>query len=196
MASGGGFFRLFQTELGRNQGLVYQHDSTSVVGLLNLGPRIVLMLIGELVWTLASLSQGFVFFLGDSLVSWKAKKQATISRSSAETEYRALASTTSEVLWLQQLLKDFSIHLSEPPVIFCDNQAAIHIASIPIFHKRTKHIEIDCHFVREQLHTEAIKLLPVRTHNQLADMLTKALPLPSLSALLSKMAIKDIYKPP
>lgn len=108
---------------------------------------------------------GFCVFLGDSLVSWKAKKQATVSRSSVEAEYRALASTTSEVIWLQQLLKDFSIHLSKPAFILCDSQATIHIASNPIFHERTKHIEINCHFVWEKLHTSAIKLLPVRTHN-------------------------------
>ncbi|KAL5831848.1 hypothetical protein ACOSQ4_017202 [Xanthoceras sorbifolium] len=76
----------------------------------------------------------FCIFIGDSLVSWKAKKQATISRSSAEVEYRALASTPSEITWLQQLLRDFQVDVSSPALLFCDNQAAIHIAFNPIYH--------------------------------------------------------------
>ena len=94
---------------------------------------------------------GFCVFVGDSLVSWKSEKQTIVVRSSAEAEYRALASTTSEILWIQQLLKDFGFSNSSPTLLFCDNQATIHIASNPSFHERTKHIEIDCHFVRDKV---------------------------------------------
>lgn len=86
---------------------------------------------------------GFCVFLGDTMVSLKAKKQSTISRSSAEAEYRALSSTASELVWIHQLLLDFHITSTDPALIFCDNQAAIHIATNPIFHERTKHIKID-----------------------------------------------------
>lgn len=85
-------------------------------------------------------------FLGDSLISWKTKEQSTIYRSSAEAEYKAMAATTSELVWLQQLLSNFSVKLHDSSLLFCDNQAVIHIATNP-----TKHIEIDCLFVRDKV---------------------------------------------
>ncbi|KAL0353607.1 UNVERIFIED_CONTAM: Retrovirus-related Pol polyprotein from transposon RE2 [Sesamum angustifolium] len=96
------------------------------------------MLHGPLVLILDALSQGIAFFLGTSLVSWKTKKQATVSRSSAEAEYRSMASTVCELLWITYLLCDFGVSVSLPIPFWCDNQAALHITANPVFHERTK----------------------------------------------------------
>ncbi|OMO98638.1 hypothetical protein CCACVL1_04141 [Corchorus capsularis] len=87
---------------------------------------------------------GFCIFLGDSLISWKSKKQNVVSRSSTEAEYRAMAQTSAEIVWLQRLLQDMGVHISKPVAMFCDNKSATQIAHNSVFHERTKHIEEDC----------------------------------------------------
>lgn len=137
---------------------------------------------------------GHCIFLGDSLISWKSKKQHVVSRSSAEAGYRALASVASELQWLVFLLKDFEISIG-PTLLFSDSQSAIHLASDPTFHERSKHIEIDCHFIREKVLAGIIRLVHVKSAHQLADLLTKPVTAPIFNSLISKLGIQNIYLP-
>ena len=88
-------------------------------------------------------------FLGSNCVSWSSKKQPTAARSSTEAEYRALASATAELTWTTYLLRDVGVSLPQPPQLFSDNLSALHMTINPVFHARTKHIELDYHFVHE-----------------------------------------------
>ena len=137
----------------------------------------------------------FCTFLGSSLISWKSKKQTTISKSSTEAEYRALASTACEIQWLQFLLNELHQPLPLPVPLYCDNRSAIHLAHNPAFHERTKHIELDCHLVREKIQAGLLHLLPVPSNLQLADIFTKALHTAPYDSILSKLGLCSIHSP-
>ena len=91
---------------------------------------------------------GFCIFLGDSLISWKSKKQKTVTLSTVKAEYGVMSSIAKEVIWLHQLLIDFGVSVTTLTPIYGDNQSAIKIADNPVFYERTKHLEVELHFVR------------------------------------------------
>lgn len=138
---------------------------------------------------------GFAVFLGNALVSWKSKKQTTISRSSAEAEYRALASTTCEVQWLSYLLHDLQVPDVLPIHIYTDSRSALCLATNPVQHERTKHIELDIHFVRDKVHDKTIKLFQIHTTSQLADIFTKPLGGSLFLPHIFKLRMLNIHAP-
>ncbi|GJZ26365.1 uncharacterized mitochondrial protein-like protein [Tanacetum coccineum] len=136
---------------------------------------------------------GYLLLFGGAPISWKTKKQNVVSRSSAEAEYRSMASTVSEILWMWWLLKELNINLNEPTPLFCENQAARHIANNLVFHERTKHVEIDCYFVQERVESQDIQPLRIHTSMQIAYLLTKGLGIQQLKFLLDKLGIRNLH---
>jgi hypothetical protein len=140
-------------------------------------------------------TSGYCTFVGGNLVTWRSKKQSVVARSSAEAEFRAMAHGICEMLWLKAMLKELGVHSKDPMKLYCDNKAAISIAHNPVQHDRTKHVEVDRHFIKEKL-TEGLICTPfVRTENQLADILTKGVSNKIFNSALDKLGIRDIYAP-
>jgi hypothetical protein len=139
-------------------------------------------------------TSGYVVFLGSTPITWVSKKQCTVSRSSTEAEYRSLASATAELYWIRMVLRDLGIFLSNTPVLWCDNLSALALASNPVFHARTKHIEVDYHFVREKVVRRDVAVKFISTSDQLADILTKSLPSPGFTRLRDKLLLS--FQPP
>ncbi|KAG4974286.1 hypothetical protein JHK87_031107 [Glycine soja] len=106
-----------------------------------------------------------------------------------------MVSVTCELQWLTYLLEDFGIQFSRPALLYYDNRSALHIAENLVFHERTKHIEIDCHIVREKIQFGLLKLLPIASVDQLADIYTKALPLSAFQFLNCKLGMSNIHSP-
>ena len=117
---------------------------------------------------------GFAVFLGANLVSWQAKKQANVSRSSTEAEYKSLANATAEVIWVQSLLDELGVRQSMVPILWCDNIGATYLSANPVFHASTKHIEVDFQFVHERVAQKKLDIHIISTHDQVADGFTKA----------------------
>ena len=114
-----------------------------------------------------------------------------MSKSFTESEYRALATTVAELCWICQVLKDFVIFLSFTPKLWCDNVSALAIASNPVFHARTKHVEVDYHFVRERVLRRDLQIRYIATSDQLADIFTKSLSSSHFQFLHSKTMVSN-----
>lgn len=120
-------------------------------------------------------TSAYIVFHGSNPISWVSRKQKTVARSSTDSEYRALAAAASEVYWLQCLLRELNSTIPTIPRVWCDNVSATYLAANPVFHSRSKHLELDFHFVRDQVRQKNLIVSYISTVDQLADALTKPL---------------------
>jgi hypothetical protein len=130
-----------------------------------------------------------------SVVSWSSKRQPTASRSSAEAEYRDVANTTAECIWLRQLLGELHSPIQRATVVFCDNVSTVYMSRNPVHHKCTKHIELDIHFVRERVQTGELRVLHVPTDEQYADIMTKGLTTRTFEAFRACLCVHAMKLP-
>ncbi|KAJ0528553.1 putative RNA-directed DNA polymerase [Helianthus annuus] len=136
---------------------------------------------------------GYCVYLGSSLVSWKSKKQSTVSRSTGEAEYRAMCSATCEIMWLLNLLREVGVNCGLPVKLYCDSKAAMSIAANPVFHEKTKHFEIDLHFLREKVSSGVIETVKVDSESQPADGFTKGLSVVQHKKFCEKLGIVNWF---
>ena len=135
---------------------------------------------------------GFAVFLGTNLISWSARKQVTVSRSSTEAEYKSMANATAEVMWVQTLLRELGIKSPPAARLWCDNIGATYLSANPVFHARTKHIEVDFHFVRERVTQKLLDIKFVSTQDQIADGFTKPLPVRKLEEFKRNLNLEKL----
>ena len=137
----------------------------------------------------------YCVFIGGNLISWKGKKRDVVVRSNAEAEYQAMDLATCELIWLKQLLQELRFGKNRQMTLVCDNQAALHIASNPVFHERIKYIEVDYHFIREKIASGCITTSFVNSSDQLVDIFTKSLRRPWIQYICNKLSAYDLYAP-
>ena len=140
-------------------------------------------------------TSGYFTFVEGNLVTWRSKKQKVVARSSAEAEYRGMAHGVCELLWIKQVLQDLGIECETSMGLHCDNKSAIEIAHNPVQHDRTKHVEVDRHFIKENLDRKIIQFPFVRSEDQLADILTKAVSRKIFHGAINKLGLINIYAP-
>ena len=134
-------------------------------------------------------TSGYCVYLGPSLISWSSKRQPTLSRSSAEAEYRVVANAVAECSWLHHLLQELLCDIHKVTLVYYDNVSAVYLSANPVHHRRTKHKGLDIHFVREQVALGRIRVLHVPTVQQFADVMTKGSPTPVFEEFRSSLCI-------
>ena len=132
---------------------------------------------------------GICVFLGGNLITWSSRKQV-VARSNTEAKYKALSSAATDLIWIQNLVCELNISLqSQPPILWSDNMGARALAINPVFHARTKHIELDVHFFHNLVFENKLKVRYIPTKAQLANILTKALPFDRFCTLCTKLGM-------
>jgi hypothetical protein len=140
-------------------------------------------------------TSGYCTLVGGNLVSWRSKKRSVVARSTAEAEFRAMASGLCELMWLRILLAELHLCCGLPLQLYCDNQATINMVNNPVHHDRTKHVEIDRHFIKEKVDDGMLQINFVKSGDQLADILTKGVNVVSFVKICNKMGLLDIFAP-
>ncbi|OIT02422.1 retrovirus-related pol polyprotein from transposon tnt 1-94 [Nicotiana attenuata] len=133
---------------------------------------------------------GFVFFLGDSVISWSSKKQSIVTLSTCEAEYITATSCTCHAIWLRGLLKELNLPQIEATEICIDNKSAQALAKNPVYHDRSKHIDSRYHFIRECIAKKEVELKYMKSHDQAADIFTKLLKFDDFQRLRSRLGMK------
>ena len=131
-------------------------------------------------------------FFGDALISWRSKKQDRVSKSSTEAEYRAMSTACSEIVRLRGLLEELGFPQTTSTHLHANNTSAIQIATNPVFHERTKHIEVDCHSIRDTLESQVISLPHISFDLQVANVFTKTLTRQRHKFLVSKLLLTNL----
>ncbi|GKD87723.1 ribonuclease H-like domain-containing protein [Tanacetum coccineum] len=140
-------------------------------------------------------TSGYCVFLGDNLLTWSSKRQDTLSRSSAEAEYRGVANAVAETSWIRNLLRELHTPLFTMTLVYCDNVSDVYMSANPVQHQRTKHIEIDIHFVRDKVAAGHVRVLHVPSRFQYADIFTKGLPYPLFADFRSSLSVRKTLAP-
>ncbi|RVW68108.1 Retrovirus-related Pol polyprotein from transposon RE1 [Vitis vinifera] len=135
---------------------------------------------------------GWCMFLGDGLISWRCKKQDRVSKSTTEAEYRVMSTACSEIVWLRDLLEELGFPHTTSTPLHANNTSAIRIATNPVFHEHTKHIEVDCHSIRDTLESRVTSLSHISFDLQVADIFTKALTRQQNQFLVGKLLLVDL----
>jgi hypothetical protein len=140
-------------------------------------------------------TSGYFTFVGGNLVTWRSKKQGVVALSSAEAELIGMVKGVCELLWIKKLLSELGIAGEETMKLYADNKTTIDMSHNPVQHDRTKHIGVNRHFMKQNLESKVVRIVFIRSENQLADILTKSVTKTVFNKTLDKLGISDLYMP-